>query len=163
MITQEDGRILCREGRMPWPLRLFALVLALGCGGMIPAVFLFHLRWDTPPVAMLLVFGCVAFALYVGGMMLLVALVRPMVLVLDPATGEVTRARRGDLRDVTDRFRLADLPPPQVVMRDSEEGIYPVLRLALPRGRAFEVADLRDRAEAEQWRDRIDAIIKTAR
>ncbi len=163
MISQEGGRILCREGRVPWPLRLFALVLALGCGGMIPAVFLTHLRWETPPLVMLVVFGCVAFALFVGGVMLLVALVRPMDLVLDAATGEVTQLRHGALREAVDRFRLADLPLPQVVMRDSEDGVYPALRLTMPRGRAFEVTDLRDRAEAEMWRDRIGAIIKAAR
>lgn len=162
MIVEEDGRILCREGPMPLALRGFALVLALGCGGVIPYVFLSNLRWDTPVTHRLIVLGCALFALMVGAFLLLVALVRPVTLALDPVAGQVIRSRSGDPRKVLARFALSDLPQPQVLMRDSEEGVYPVLRLSLPRGRPFDATGFRDPDEAEVWRARIARLIASA-
>lgn len=164
-MLEQDGRaIIVTEKPLPWPLRIFALILGLGIGIVVPAPFLIHADWGWPEtpaaagtllVAVFAILAGVSFGLF----LLWLVTVRAATLRLDPESGRASVIRgRGALAGRRD-FALTDLPAPLVILRDSEDGRYPVLRLPLPQGRAFELAHFTTQAEAEIWRDRIAAML----
>jgi hypothetical protein len=158
MLRTEGEAILYRETPLPLGLRLFALGIGLSVGVMVPLPFLIHADWATPSPMLLLAAACIAFPAVVGGFLVIVGLASASELRLDPATGRGERRLRGPILNRHDHFALADLPPPEVRIRASEEGDYPILRVRLPGRRFLDVAGFVDRAEAERWRARIDRV-----
>ncbi len=162
MLTMDGLAIVLREGRIPVALRGFILVLAVGIGVVIPAPYLVHAEWTRPAPVLLLAVTVILVAVTFAAFLLRVALVRPAELRLDPDTGTATCRRGGGWLVRVDEFPLAALSPPRVILRDSEEGRFAILRQPLPRGRAPEAAAFRSEDEALLWRDRIAALIAAA-
>ena len=159
MLTTDGPAIVFREAPPTPELRLFALVLAIGIGLILPAIFLVNVTRETPVSHLLLVGGIVVATVSLGGFFLRLALVGVAELRLDPQTGLATRILRGPLGHRCDHFPLSALAPPEVFVRPSEDGDVPILRLRLPNGRPLDAACYHSRTEAEAWRDRIRRLL----
>lgn len=124
------------------------------------ATFFANLSRATPPTLLaLLGLICLATTAFAAFMAVL-ALAGTTEFQIDPASGSVLRVRQGPL--LCDRTNLpkAAFGTPSVVMRDSEDGPFPILQLPMDGWRRpFEMACFDSRAEAELWRDRIAAAL----
>lgn len=160
MLTMDENRITYRERPLPWPLRGFIAVLALGVGLGIPAAWLANVGMQTSWPVLALVAGIVLACGALGGFFLLLTLVSATELQIDPARPEVIRIRRGPLISDTRAIPRHSIGPPALIMRQAEDGPFPILRLPLPGGRPVEMACFDSRAEAERWRDAIAAALR---
>lgn len=161
MLTMEGPMIRYREVPLHPAIRAFAVFLGLGIATLIPLPFLMHAHWGMSAPMLLLVAACVVFPLILGPFFVLIGLVSATDLRLDPVTGRAIRTLRGPVVNRQDSFALAELSLDQVVMRDSEDGPFPVLRLRLPGWRRWlDIACFDSRAEAEAWRARLLSVIE---
>jgi hypothetical protein len=162
MLTEQGQAIIFRQGRLPLALRLFTLVLGLGVGIAIPVPFVIYPDWGTPSLTLLVAVFCIVFPAAVGAVFVVMALASSTELRLDPATGAATRILRGPVLRRRETYPLSALEPPVLIMRDSEEGAYPVLRMRLPKWPVVEMCDFSGRAEAEAWQARIASLLAKA-
>ncbi|MBL9056701.1 MAG: hypothetical protein JNJ84_10550 [Rhodobacteraceae bacterium] len=160
MLRMDANRITYRESPLPWPLRAFVLFLGLGVGLGIPAAWLANVGAETSWPVLALVAAVVLVSGGLGGFFLLLALVSTTELRIDPALPGVTRSRRGPLINDTRTVPRHSIGPPALIMREAEDGPFPVLRLPVPGGRPIEMACFDSRAEAERWRDAIAAALR---
>ncbi|NTT84983.1 hypothetical protein [Tabrizicola fusiformis] len=160
MLRMDANRITYRENPLPWPLRAFVLFLGLGVGLGIPAAWLANVGAETSWPVLALVGAVVLVSGGLGGFFLLLALVNTTELWIDPALPGVTRSRRGPLINDIRTMPRHSIGPPALIMREAEDGPFPVLRLPVPGGRPIEMACFDSRAEAERWRDAIAAALR---
>ena len=160
MLTMDGNRITYRERPLPLPLRGFIAVLAFGVGLGIPAAWLANVgmqtRWPVLALVAVVVLVCAA----LGGFFLLLTLVSTTELHIDPALPDVRRIRRGPLLNDTKAIPRHRIGPPALIMRQAEDGPFPILRLPVPGGSPVEMACFDSRAEAERWRDAIAAALR---
>ncbi len=138
------------------------MVLGLGIAIIVPAPFIIHADWGTPSPGLLLAALCIVFPVIVGSFFVLLAFASSTELRLDPATGCATRMMRGPLLRRHETYPFSALQPPTLIMRDSEDGPFPVLRMRLPRWPAVEMSDFSGRSEAEEWQNRITKLLARA-
>ena len=160
MLRTDANRITYRESPLPGPLRAFVLFLGLGVGLGIPAAWLANVGAETSWPVLALVAAVVLVSGGLGGFFLLLALVSTTELRIDPALPGVTRSRRGPLINDIRTVPRHSIGPPALIMRQAEDGPFPVLRLPVPGGRPIEMACFDSRAEAERWRDAIAAALR---
>jgi hypothetical protein len=160
MLTMDQGRITYRETPLPLALRGFIAVLAVGVGLGIPAAWLTNVTTQTswPVLALLVVVVGVCLAL--GGFFLLLVLVSATELQIDPTQPDALRIRRGPVLNDRTPIPRRSFGSPEVVMRSSEDGDYPLLRLPLPGGSRIEMACFDSRTEAEGWCRAISAALR---
>lgn len=155
-----DGRaIIYKEKPLPLLLRLFALILGVGLCLVIPAPFIIHTDWTTLSWTAIIVVFCICFPVVVGGFFILIGLVSATELRLDPASGYAMRILRGPLVNRSERLRLSDFGAPEIVIRESEDGPYAILRLSLPKGKKLDMACFDSEEDARHWRDRVEAVL----
>lgn len=160
MLAYEGNAIVYRERPLPWGLRLFIIVLAFGVGLGVPAPFVIHADWSKPSPVLILVLACIIFSAMVGAFFLLMGLASATELRFDPATRRVWRRLRGPVVNRQDSFAFADIPPPKVIMRPSEDGPFAVLRVTLPGWwRRLDMACFDSRAQADRWCNRIAQMV----
>lgn len=162
MLIEHERAIIYRQRRLPLPLRLFILVLGLGVGIVIPIPFILHADWGTPSPTLLLAALCIMVPAVLGSFFVLLSFASSTELRLDPARGHAVRIMRGPILKRHETYPLSALTPPTLIMRDSEDGPYPVLRLRLPKWPVVEMSDFSGRAEAETWQERIAALLARA-
>ncbi|MCF1707631.1 hypothetical protein L0V05_02255 [Tabrizicola sp. J26] len=160
MLSIEDQTIVYRQPQLPWALRLFMLILGLSLAIGMPLPFFIHLDWLTPSPMILIGLAFMVIPPAMGGFLLAAALWSAAELRIDPATGWAQRILRGPFVNRSDQFPLADLAVSDVIMRDSDDGTYPLLRVSMPGRRRLDMACFFDRAEAEQWRARIERALR---
>ncbi len=160
MIREEQHAILFRQKSPPLALRLFAIVLGLGIATVIPAPFIIHADWSQWSATLLLVLACIIIPPVIGGVFIIIGLVSATDLRIDAARGEVTRIMRGPILRRHECYPFTAIAPPELTMRDSEDGPYPILKLRLPRWPVVEMCDFAHRAEAEYWQDRITQMLQ---
>lgn len=159
MLTVEGETIIYSEQQLPLLLRLFVLILGLCVATGIPLPFLIHADWRSPDPTLVLAVIFIVFPLAVGGFLVAVSLWSASEVRLDPRAGRAERTLRGPILNRDEEFPLSDLSLSEVVMRDSDDGPYPLLRLTLPRGLPIDIACFTNRAEAERWQSRIAATL----
>jgi hypothetical protein len=159
MLTFDGAAIVYRQDSPSWSFRLFAIFLGLGLATCIPLPFIVHTDWLNPSPVLLLAVACIVFPIFVGGVFVLMGTASATELRLDPVTGRAERELRGPIVNRRDSFRLSDIAPPDLIMRDSEDGSFPILRLRLPNRSRIEMACFVDRADAERWRESITRIL----
>lgn len=162
MLIEDEQAIIYRQERLPLPLRLFILLLGLGIGIVVPLPFIIHADWGTPSPTLLLAALCIILPIVLGSFFVILAFASSTELRLDLATGFATRIMRGPFLRRHETYPLSMLTPPALIMRDSEEGAYPVLRMRLPKWPMLEMSDFSGRAEAETWQARIAAVLAKA-
>ena len=162
MLVEHEHAIVYRQPKLPLPLRLFSLVLGLGIGIVIPIPFLIHADWGTPSPTLLLAGLCIAAPVVLGSFFVLLSFTSSTELRLNPATGCAVRIMRGPFLKRHETYPLSALTPPTLIMKDSEDGRYPVLRLRLPKWPVVEMSDFSGRAEAEAWQERIASVLAKA-
>ena len=160
MLTMDQGRIIYRERPLPLALRGFSAVLGLGVGLGIPVPWLANVRADTSLPVLVLVALVVMASLTMGAFLLVLSRVSATELQIDPTRPDALRIRRDPIVNDQTLFPRRDFGRPEVIMRASEDGDFPVLRLPRPRGRPIEMACFSSRAEAEGWRDTIGAALR---
>lgn len=160
MISEDRHIITFRQKQPPLLLRLFAIFLGLGISTVIPAPFIIHADWGNWSPSLLLALLCIVIPPVIGCLFIVIGLVSATALRIDAATGEVTRTMRGPILRRNERYPLASIAPPELVMRDSEDGPYPILRLRLPQWPLVEMCDFANRAEAEHWQNRITRMLQ---
>ena len=159
MLIEHERAIIYRQRPLPLPLRLFILVLGLGIGIMIPIPFMIHADWGTPSPTLLLAALCIIVPVVLGSFFVILSFVSSTELRLDPTAGCAVRIMRGPFLKRHETYPFSALTPPVLIMRDSEDGPYPVLRLRLPKWPVVEMSDFSGRPEAEKWRERIAAVL----
>jgi hypothetical protein len=106
---------------------------------------------------LVLIAGPLAFALF----LLRVLLASAIELQIDPQSPDVLRIRRGLILNDRTEIPRHSFGPPEIVMRQTEDGPTPMLRLPLPvRGRIIESTNFMNRAEAEGWCRAIAAALR---
>ena len=156
----DNNRITYQERPLPAVLRAVIAVLGFGVGLGIPSAWLANVGPETSVPVLILVAAVVLVSLTAGGFFLMLTLVSTTELQIDPTQPEVTRIRRGPLRNDTMAIPRQNIGPPALVMRKAEDGPFPILRLPLSGGRPIEMACFDNRAEAERWRDAIAAALR---
>lgn len=159
----ETGATFVRyRQRLPLALRLFAGFLGLGIGTAIPAPFLIHMRWTTPPLSLVLAVAAILASVAFGLFLIVFALAPVADLRIDGESGMVTLDSRGPLGRRARRWPLKQLLPPEVLRREGEDGPFAVLRLHLP-GWPRRIDMVPDTmAEAQALQARITAMIAAA-
>lgn len=161
MIWSENGVIVIREKQQSLFVRLFMMALGVALALVLPLSVLGEAHWADPPKTLVLTAVYVLASFAGGAILIRFALARASEVRLDATSGYALRTRRGLWPDIR-RYRLSDLPRPEVLMRprpDDSVGECPVLHLRLPRGGSIFLDGFGTRAEAEAWRDRIDGLI----
>jgi hypothetical protein len=159
MLTIDGRTIIYRQPQLPLPLRLFMLVLGSSLAIGLPLPFLFYPDWTTPdPILLIAAFAILA-GLGMGGFLIAAALWSASEVRLDPATGRADRTLRGPLVNRHESFPLSALTLSDVILRDSDDGPYPMLRLSLPRGLPLDIACFINRDEAERWQRKIASTL----
>ncbi len=159
MLNIDGQTIIYRQQQLPLPLRLFMLVLGLSLAIGLPLPFLVYPDWSTPDPILLIAVIAIAVGLGMGGFLTAAALWSASELRLDPATGRADRTLRGPLVNRHESFPLSALTLSDVILRDSDDGPYPLLRLSLPRGLPLDIACFLNRDEAERWQRKIAATL----
>ena len=159
MLTTEGRAIIYRETPLPLGLRLFILLIGLSVGIGVPLPFVVHAAWGTPDPVLLLAIVFILAPLAFGGFLVACALWSASDVRLDPEAGRAERTLRGPIVNRHESFPLGDVAVSEVVMRDSDDGPWPLLRLLLPRGRKLDITCFTSRDEAEAWRARIAATL----
>jgi hypothetical protein len=155
MLTMDNGIITYRERALPGPLRSFIALLGFSVGLGIPAAWLANVNaqtsWPTLALVALVVVACTA----LGMLFVLLALVSAIELQIDPTAATVLRIRRGPLLNDTTKIPRGTFGTPVVIMRDSEDGPFPILQLPMAGRKRIEMACFDNRSEAEAWRKAI--------
>jgi len=155
MLTMDAGIITYRENPLPWPLRIFIAVLAVGTGIGIPAAWLANVSATTPLAVLALVaavtIACAAFGLF----LMLLVFVSTTELRIDPSQPDALRLRRGPVLNDSTAIPRRAFGLPAVTLRDSDDGPFPVLTLPVQGRRRIEMACFDSHAEAEAWRNLI--------
>ena len=159
MLTMDRGIITYRETPLPLALRLFSGLLGLGIATVIPLVWIGGASLATPPLLLALVAAVAAVAVGFGGFLIVLGLASATELRIDPA-GPATRIRRGRLLNDSTPIPRDAFGPPEVRMKDSEDGPFPILHLPLQGRRRLELTGFDSRAEAEAWRGLIAAALR---
>ncbi|CAH1648178.1 conserved hypothetical protein [Hyphomicrobiales bacterium] len=162
MLIEQEHAIIYRERQLPLPLRLFSLVLGLGVGIVIPIPFIIHADWGTPSPTLLLAALCIVFPAVLGSFFVLLSFASSTELRLDQTTGHAMRIMRGPFLRRHETYPFSALTAPTLIMRDSEDGQYPILRMRLPKWPAVEMSEFSGRAEAEKWQERITTLLAKA-
>jgi hypothetical protein len=160
MLTSDQGRITYRERPLPLALRVFTCVIGLGTGFGIPAAWLANVSAQTPWPTLALVTIVVMVCAVFGGIFFLIAFASATELLIDPTQPAVIRTRRGPLQNDTTPIPRRNFGPPAVIMRDAEDGPFPILRLPLPGAAQIDMACFDTRAEAETWCKIIAAALR---
>ncbi len=160
MLTMNQGRITYCESPLPLLLRGFIGVIGLGVGLGIPGAWLANVNAQTSWAALAFVVIVVLVSALFGCVFILIALASATELRIDPTQPAVLRLRRGPLLNDSTAIPRHDFGPPTVIMRDSEVGPFPILRLSLAGRRRIEIACFDSSAEAERWRDTIAAALR---
>ena len=115
----------------------------------------------TPWLHKLLALVCVVVPCLMGGLCLALALCRTRRLQFDTQRRLLLRTSRWPLgrRDVS--ISYAQLTQPDIQQRESEEGPYYLVRLAVQGARPMQLGAFDTLAEAELWRGRIAAQLQT--
>lgn len=159
MLTMDQGCITCRQTPLPPALRLFSGFLGIGIGTVIPAAWISNVTAATPAPVLLLVALVTAVSVASGVFLIGVGLVSVTELRIDPL-GAATRIRRGPLLNDSVPIPRSAFGPPEVVMHDSEDGPFPILRLPVQGHPRMEFTCFDTRAEAEAWRDVIARALR---
>jgi hypothetical protein len=159
MLTLDGQTITYRQPQLSLPLRLFMLVLGLSLAIGLPLPFVIYPDWTHPEPMLLIAVIAIAAGLGMGGFLIAAALWSANELRLDPATGRADRTLRGPLVNRSESFPLSSLALSEVIMRDSDDGPYPLLRLTLPRGLPVDIVCFLNRDEAERWQRKIAATL----
>ena len=159
MLTMDRGIITCRQTPLPPALRLFSGFLGIGIGTVIPGAWISNVTAATPAPVLLLVALVTAVTVAFGVFLIVVSLVSATELRIDPRGG-ATRIRCGPLLNDRAQIPRSAFSPPEVVMRDSEDGPFPILRLPVQGHRRMEFTCFDTRAEAEAWRDVIARALR---
>jgi hypothetical protein len=159
MLSIDQGIITYRETPLSWPLRAFIALIGLSTGIGIPAAWLANASFSMPLLSLTLLGVVVVTCAGFGALLIVITFASVNELRIDPADDCVTRTRRSPLVNGTTRIPRRDLGLPTVIMRDSDDGPFPILHLTFPGGRRFEMANFDTRAQAELWRDRIGATL----
>ena len=158
MIAFDGEAIVFREEPLPLWLRAFTLFLGSGLAFVGSTPFMVHPDWtDFSPVLIVAALFIVVM-IAAGAFFIVIGLFSATDLRLDPVTGHADRYLRGPIVNRHDRFPLSRVAPPDLIMRDSEDGPYPILKLKLPRGRV-EMACFDNEAEARAWCARIEGVL----
>ena len=140
-------------------MRLFVGVLGLSMF-IIPVPFLMHVGWSTPWLHKLLVLVCVVVPCVMGGLFLTLALCRTRQLQFDTRRRLLLRTSRWPLGRRHTPIPYAQLTPPDIAQRESEEGPYYLVRLGVQGARPMQLGAFDTLAEAELWRGRIAAQLQ---
>ncbi|BAT57680.1 hypothetical protein GJW-30_1_00188 [Variibacter gotjawalensis] len=160
MIEANNGRIIYRESLSAW-IRAFALFLGLGCGTMIPYPFIIHARWSEPSWTLLLAAACIAFAVLVGLLFVIIALAGVQELVFHQYRRTLYRKLSGPLGVWRREIPFSQLSNVETATRETEDGPAPFVRFRVAGWkRAIELHGLGDRTSTDAWRDRIAAMIR---
>ena len=166
MIDFEGEAIVYRETPPPMGIRIGFPAMGLICAIGITAPVFASLDWAQisgfGPAEFLFLLFFMTFPWLIGGAFVVVGLWSVTELRFDPHSGALERVLRGPVVNRRERFPLAEIPAPQIVMRDSEDGTYPILRLPLPGERRVEMSGFFDKAEAELWRDRLLRLLSAS-
>jgi len=159
MIAFDGAAIIYRERPLPLWLRAFAVFLGVGLATVIPTPFIIHADWTVFSPVLVLAALCIVTPIALGAFFVFLGFVSATDLRLDPAAGVAERSLRGPIVNRKDRFSLSEISKPEVVMRDSEDGKFPILKLRLPRGRV-EMACFDSEAEARAWCSQINLLLR---
>lgn len=138
------------------------MILGLGIVIVVLAPFIIHADWGAPSPSLLLAAFCIVFPVIVRSIFVPLAFASSTELRLHPATGCATRIMRGPLLRGHETHSFSALQSPALIMRDSEDGPYPILRMRLPRWPVVEMSDFSGRSEAKKWQARITELLAKA-
>ena len=140
------------EEHISWPMRLFVAVMGLAMF-LIPVPFLQHGHWGLPWWQLLLLAVCITLPVLLGVFFLCLACGRCLRLHFDQRQRCLVRHGRLPLRPRA--IPYADIEPPTVLERSSEDGPYYVLRLRVQGERAMHLSSFGLQTEAQVWCQRI--------
>ncbi|MFC4254157.1 hypothetical protein GRI97_01890 [Altererythrobacter xixiisoli] len=160
MISEDRHSIIVLQKPLPLMLRIFAVFLGLGIATVIPAPFIIHADWSQWSPTLLVVVLCIAVPPVIGCVFILIGLSSATELRIDAERREITRIMRGPVYRRRDCYPFAGMQPPELIMRDSEDGPYPILRWRLPQWPVAEMCDFAHREEAEYWQGRIGQMLQ---
>ncbi|QMV72402.1 hypothetical protein HS961_05900 [Comamonas piscis] len=146
----EDG--LHYAEHISWPMRLFVAVIGLAMF-LIPVPFLQHGHWGLPWWQLLLLAVCITLPVLLGTFFLCLAGGRCLRLHFDKR--QRCLVRHGRLPLPPRAIPYADIEPPSVLERSSEDGPYYVLRLRVQGERAMHLSSFGLQTEAQVWCQRI--------
>ena len=146
----EDG--LHYAEHISWPMRLFVAVIGLAMF-LIPLPFLQHGHWGLPWWQLLLLAFCITLPVLLGMFFLCLACGRCLRLHFDQR--QRCLVRHGRLPLPARAIRYADIEPPSLLERSSEDGPYYVLRLRVRGERAMHLSSFGLQTEAQVWRQRL--------
>lgn len=158
MIAFDDDAITYRETPLPLWLRAFAIFLGVGLATVIPTPFIIHADWTNFSPVLILAAVCIVAPIAIGAFFIFVGFSSANYLRLDPVTGFAERVLKGPIINRKDRFPLSQIGAPEVIMHDSEDGPFPILRLPLPSGR-IEMACFESIGEAHAWEKQIKRLL----
>lgn len=162
MLTETESEISYRETPMPISLRLFSFVLGLGLALVTPAPFILHTDWTAPSLTWILACVCIVAPVALGCFFVTVSFASATEFRLDVERRRAVRTITGPIFNRNEIYQFSEIAPPILVMRDSDDGPYPVLRMHLPRRPVVEFVDFVGRAEAETWQTRITTVLADA-
>ncbi len=162
MLTMEQGIITYRETQLPVALRLFTGFLGLSIAIGMPYAWMANASLSDPPLILVLVSVVALVSVGFGGFFVFLGLISASEMRIDPALPQVTRIRRGPILNDTTLIPRSAFGQPEVRMKDSEDGPFPILRLPLEGRRRIEMVCFDSRAEAEAWRNLIAKALKVS-
>lgn len=156
-ITQTSEGIVYEEHLSIWA-RLFVGVIGLSMF-FIPIPYIIHNDWTALSFTWLVAVAAIIAPVIFGYFVMYVALSGARRLVFQNTLRVARQTLHWPFYTKTSdiaatRFRSVDLH-----MRDSEDGPYPILRITIDGMRPVVMANFRDRADADQWKLRIEAWI----
>lgn len=153
-----DG-IVYREKLSVW-MRLFVAFIGIGCGVMIPVVWISLADWTSFSLETVLAAVVSALTGSFGLMCAAIALAGVKTLRFDRHRRMLIHSIVGPLGRRTSEIAFDRIDRIQTVMRDSEDGPYPVLLLFIAGARRpIELAEVGDRPAADGWRSEIEELI----
>lgn len=142
------------------PLRLFSGVLGF-CMFLIPVPFVLHASLQTPWWHLLLAAACVLAATAMGLLCWVLAFGRVLSLQFNTTKRRVLRTSRWPLGARNTPLEFECFAPPDILERASEDGPYYVVRLTARGERPMHLASFDLKDDAEHWRSRIAAQLKS--
>lgn len=155
MLVQDANIITYREQSLPLLLRLFIGVLSLAIGLLLPLTWIINVNGQTSVPVLMLVASVTLLSVVFGAFLARVALVSATELHIDPSAPHVIRTRRGPWLNDVSQLPRRSFAPPELIMRDSEDGPYPILRLRHSGRKLLDIACFDGPSEAEAWRKAI--------
>ncbi|KRB37507.1 MULTISPECIES: hypothetical protein [unclassified Acidovorax] len=141
------------------PMRLFVGLLSAAMF-LIPVPFVQHASTATPWPHLLLAAACVLAASAMGLLFMAIAMGRVLTLQFDAARRCMVRTSRWPLGARSTSIAFDQIAPPDIQRRESEDGPYYVLRLAVQGERPLQLGGFDRREEAEHWCHRIAALVR---